>query len=738
MSRSRLLKYINLLIAVLLTAALVIAYWFVWRPLPQTSGAVAAPLAAAASAARDDLGVPHISAGTQDDALFVQGYVTAQDRLFQMDLVRRTAAGELAEVFGPGALASDREARLLRLRRLAEQHCRSLVSEDRRAFAAYARGVNFFLETHRNRLPVEFTLLRYEPRPWTVVDSLLVGLQLFRILTTTWPEDLLRYQALAHGDAEKIKALFPVRTGIEVAPGSNAWALSGARTATGKPLLASDPHLPFSAPSFWYQVHLKAPGLNATGVTVPGLPGVIIGHNDRIAWAVTNLQFDLQDLYIEQLDPATGRYLHQGNGMQATLEREWIAVQGARPVEISTWVTVHGPVVVSQGAVQMVLRWTVAEPGAFSYPILEINRAANWEEFRRALSRMAGPPQNFVYADVDGNIGYQAAGLLPVRRSDEGDFPVDGASGRSEWTGFIPFDELPSVLNPPSGMIVSANQNPFPPDYPYDVSGVFAPGYRARRIQELLKRKTGWRPQEMLEVQTDVYSGFLQFLAVQLVAAYDASRERPRGLAPAVMLLRNWDGRLEANNAPPLIAVLLSQHVTKSVAERAAPGSGATYREWVSAAVVERLLRERPDGWFDDYDSMLLASFADAVEEGKRMQGDDVIRWQYGRYNQLVLAPPVLARVPVAGRYFVLGPAPLSGGYTAVNPSTPRAGPSMRMVADLSDWDRSLQNITIGQSGQALSPHRTDQWEAYLAGKSFPMQFQGVRSENRLEFSPER
>ncbi len=723
----------------MLIAGFAVGYWFLWRPLPQTSGTLTAPLSRPATAARDELGVPHIAAACEEDALFVQGFVTAQDRLFQMDLARRTAAGELAEVFGPAALSGDRDARMLRLRRLAEQQYRSLGGEDRRALAAYTRGVNFFLETHRDRLPVEFTLLRYDPRPWSVTDSLLVGLQLFRILTTTWGEDLLRHQALQHGEADKIRALFPVRTGLEAGPGSNAWALSGSRSATGKPLLASDPHLPFSVPSFWYQVHLQAPGLNAAGVTVPGLPGIIIGHNERIAWAVTNLQFDVQDLYIEQLDPATGEYLYRGRRVRAALEREWIAVRGAKPVEVPVWVTIHGPVVVIQGNLHMALRWTAAERGAAApYPVLKLNRATNWAQFRHALSLLAGPPQNFVYADVDGNIGRQVAGLLPVRRAANGDFPVDGASGEYEWDGFIPFEELPSVLNPASGMIVSANENPFPPDYPYKVSGVFAPGYRSRRIAHLLSGKTRWRPEQMLEIQLDTYSSFLHFLARQVVAACDARREGLETLAPAAELLRRWDGRLEAGQAAPLVAVLLSQHVTKAVADRAAPGAGSLYRERASAAVVERLLRERPTGWFDDYDAMLLAAFADAIEEGTRMQGDDVTRWDYGRYNRLVLAPPVVSQVPVAGRWFVLGPAPLSGGYTAVNPSTPRAGPSMRMVANLADWDASLLNITIGQSGQILSSHWADQWKAYLAGKSFPFSFQEVRTKNRLEFVPER
>ena len=452
------LRYINLSIAILAILLVGVVFWFVWRPLPQTSGAIRLAIGSKATVQRDALGVPHISAASWQDAMFLQGYVTAQDRLWQMDALRRLAAGDLAEIIGPTLLTTDKESRSLRLRRVAEEHYRTMPVADRAVLAAYARGVNAFIETHLDRLPLEFTLLKYDPRPWSAVDSILAGLQMFRNLTTTYRDEIEKQELLAGGDPARVNFLFPSRSALRSAARlPNAWAVSGAHTASGKPLLANDPHLEFAAPATWYQVHLQAPGLNVEGVSLPGVPAVIVGHNDRIAWGVTNLGFDVQDLYIEKLDRNTGRYLYQGQNMQAQLERETIPVKGGKPVEFSQWVTRHGPVIAQDGDRTLALRWTAAEPGSFQFPFLDLNRAANWQQFTAALARFPGPGQNFVYADVDGNIGYHATGRCPIRAGYDGSVPVDGSSGQYEWTGFIPFEELPSFYNPPRGLIVTAS-----------------------------------------------------------------------------------------------------------------------------------------------------------------------------------------------------------------------------------------------------------------------------------------
>lgn len=734
--QGKILKYINLSIAILLVLGLVVAYWTAYRPLPQTSGQIAAPISARATVARDGLGVPHIAAASWEDAVFLQGFVTAQDRLWQMDALRRLAAGELSEVIGRSTLELDREARRLRMRRVAEEQAQTLPPADRAVMAAYARGVNYFIETHRGRLPLEFTLLRYDPRPWSVVDTILCGLQMYRNLTTTWRQELHKQTMLVVGDPAKVNFLFPSRIGTEFQPGSNAWAISGKHTASGKPILANDPHLEFSIPSTWYQVHLAAPGLNVTGVSLPGVPCVIVGHNQRIAWGVTNLGFDVQDLYMEKLDPRSGRYAFRGQLEQARLETERILVKGTQPVEFQQWITRHGPVDVTPTNRFLALRWTAAEPGSFQFPFLDVNRARDWREFTAAIARFPGPGQNFVYADVDGNIGYHATGKLPIRKSYDGDVPVDGSSGEYEWEGFIPFEQLPAFYNPPEGWIITANQNPFPEQYPYRVHGEFASPFRALEIRSLLTARQGWKAEELLAVQKDVYSAFSHFLAAQIVSAYDQRKPTNPDLRAPVELLRSWNGQMEKQTPAPLLIALVYQQLRKMLAETAAPGKSQLYSPQMAPAVVQKILAGGARGWFQDKNEALIRALAAALEEGRQVQGGNVNRWDYGKYNELTIKHPVGSQLPLLAAYFNVGPVEMSGSSTTIKQTTERVGPSMRFVADLGDWDHSVNNITIGESGQILSRHYKDQWNAYYAGRSFPMQFQKVEARETLIVQP--
>jgi penicillin amidase len=733
---NRIVRCVNIAVAFALLLFAAAVYWFVYRALPQTSGAIAAPVSQRVSIARDALGVPHITAATEDDAWFAQGYAAAQDRLFQMDGLRRLAAGDLAEIVGPAALEADRDSRLLRMRRIAEQAYVSLSPQDRAPLAAYARGVNYFIQTHLRSLPLEFTLLGYQPRPWSAIDSILIGLHMYRDLTTTWKNEILKRDMLAAGDRAKVDFLFPPRSGGEAQPGSNAWAIAGTHTASGKPLLANDMHLQYSIPGIWYMVHLQAPGLDVAGVSLPGTPSVIVGHNRRIAWGVTNLQFDVQDLYIETFDGRTGRYLYKGQWEQARQEREVIPVKGARGIELIVWVTRHGPLIVNTPKEHLALRWAAAESGSFQFPFPQLNKARDWQEFTAAIARFPGPGQNFVYADVDGNIGYHATGLLPIRKTYLGDVPVDGASGDYEWQGFIPFDQLPSFYNPPSGLIVTANQNPFPPDYPYTVNGNFASQYRSRQIRDLLTARNGWRADDLLAVQKDVYSAFSRYLAQALVAAYDKLKARHANLESAAALLRGWNGQMDKDQAAPLVVTLAYERLKLAVARRASPAVGARYKYPMAAAVVEKLLRTRPPGWFDDWDETLLQCLSQALEDGRRTQGRDPARWVYGRYARLFLGNPVGSRLPLVAGFFDIGPVPMSGSPTTVKQLTEDLGPSMRLDADLAGWDRSLLEGTTGQSGQVLSRHYKDQWERYYSAQSFPMQFDKVQAKDVLILNP--
>lgn len=737
----RIFRVINILLGIMTISVLVAVYWFFWRPLPESAGKIDAPVESQVTVTRDGLGVPSIRAANEQDLLFTQGYVTAGERMWQMDGLRRFAAGELAEIIGAAGLEADRESRKLRMRHIAEQIYTELDPKERAQFAAYARGVNHYLETHRGRYSFEFAVLGYDPRPWSVVDSILVGLYMYRNLTTSYPEKLVKRNLSQGADQAKIDFLFPLRAGTEippagdVQPGSNAWAVSGVHTRSGKPLLSNDMHLEYSIPGIWYMTGLEAPGLHAAGVALPGVPGIIVGHNEQIAWGVTNLHFDVQELYLEKLDSATGQYLFQGKAEQALLERELIRVKGKAPVEFRHWITRHGPLVVDNAAEHISLKWTAAQSGNFQFPFVEIDRAKNWGEFTAALTRFPGPGQNFVYADRAGNIGYHATGKLPVRRNYQGGVPVDGSSGEFEWDGYIPFDQLPSAYNPPDGYIVTANQNPFGASYGYAVSGTFAAPYRSGQIRAMLKAKAKLEPGDTLRIQKDVYSEFTHFFAQQLVAAADRKKAMNPALSEAIPLLRSWNGQMDKDAAAPFIATLAFQHFRRAMANAASPGNGSLYETQMSTAAVARLLRERPLGWFADYNEALLKALAEAVDEGRRMQGSVVKKWFYGRYLQLAVNHPVGHQLPVVAHYFDIGPVAMSGGSTTVKQTTARLGPSERFNADLGNWDNSLLNLPIGQSGHVLSRHYKDQWEAYYAGTSFPMKFEHPDVKDKLVLS---
>ena len=655
--------------------------------------------------------------------MFLQGYVTAQDRLFQIDGLRRLAAGELSEVVGVRTIDVDRTMRRLRMKRAAEQLARNIAPQDQPYLAAYARGINYFIDTNRRRLPVEFALMQYDPKPWTLTDIMLVELYMFRQLTTSWDDELEKKSMLAGGEPKLVDMLFAKGTSRELLPGSNAWAISGKRSASGKPILANDPHLEWGLPSRWYMVHLKCPQMEVAGASIPGAPGVIVGHNRRLAWGVTNLHYDVQDLYIEKFDPRTGTYMFNGKPERAITERERILIKGQKPIEFVNWVTRHGPLWSQEGNDYLFLKWTATEPRpAFEFAFVDLAKASNWDQFRAALKRFGGPGQNFVYADVDGNIGYQATGRLPIRRTFDGDVPVAG-TGEFEWEGYIPFEELPSVYNPVSGIIATANQNPFPPSFPYRVNGSFASRYRVKQIRDRLESKPKWESGEMLAIQKDVYSALHHRLAKETVAAYERRGKRRTELEEAINVLRQWDGQMDKGAAAPLLITYIYDEFRQAIGNRASGGKVKTFDNISAAPVMEALLSDQLDGWFSDKDEVLLRSLIQAVEEGSKRFGSSVPHWRYGDYLELTIRHPILGNIQWIGKYFNVGPVPLSGASTTVKQTSRTLGPSMRFVADLGDWERSQMNLTLGQSGQPFSPHYKDQWENYYVGKSFPLPF---------------
>lgn len=735
----RLIRIINVSIAVLVVLIALAVYWYALRPLPKVSGEITAPINASATILRDARGVPHIEASSWQDAIFLQGYATAQDRLWQMDVLRRFGAGELSEVFGASALRADERSRRMRMRAIAEAAVLKLTPQERGVMVEYARGVNYFIDTHRGDYPLEFALPghAYDPRPWKLSDSVLVGLVMYRDLTDKSRFKLDRGQFMAKArNPAGMRVLFPPIEGEYVSPGSNAWAVSGAHSADGKPMAANDPHLAYGIPGTWHLVHLKAPGLDVSGAALPGLPGVITGHNQQIAWGVTNLQSDVMDLYVEQIDERTGRYVFQGKTEQAQLDRQFIGVRGGKPERIDTWVTRHGPVIVHENGKSYSMRWTAAE--GFSYPFFAIDLAQNWDQMRAALSSFWGPPQNFIYADRAGNIGYQAAGRVPIRQNFDSDLPLDGESGNFEWNGYIPFEQMPFVYNPPSGIVATANQDPFPPGYPFRIDGDYADKYRIQQIRALLNAKPKLTVNDMLAIQKDVYSAFDYFLARQAIAAAARHPGNDELARAAIEILRHWNGQMDKDEAAPMITEFFHDELAESLVKTACPN--ATCPNIVPRPqVIETLLRSRPGGWVakDDWDAWLISNFNSALQAGRNRQGSRVSNWRWGRVLEWNLTHPLGKELPIVNRFFDIGPVPMSGAGTTVKQTTAALGPSERMVVDLGDLDRSVQNLLAGESGAVASRHYKDQWQAYYTGRSFPMEFDHVEAKETLRIRPQ-
>ena len=550
------LRVTSLLLAVIIAMALGVGGWLYFEArasLPLVDGRIeVVGLSAPVAVIRDAQGVPHIRATSPHDLLFAQGYVTAQDRLWQMDALRRAAFGELAEIEGPAALEHDRQQRLLLVRSAAERARDALPPATREEFQDYAQGVNAFISSHRDRLPIEFQLLRYSPRDWAPADSLALGLFLQEMLTHgQYRQQLSREKILAKLGPELAADLYPnaswhdhppgaeakileqepsdededdddapsvMRTSLEGAPpkppllgwgfsdepgwlpaelpgGSNNWVVSGAHTVSGKPLLSNDMHLQQQMPSLWYEAQLKLAGSNpprfdVAGFTLPGMPLVLVGHNQRIAWGVTNLGADVEDLFIETFN-AQGEYQTPEGWKKPEIHHEIIHVKGKPDTALDVVVTRHGPVIsdfIPGETRKLALQWApLKDPAFVSYPFYELDSAQNWDEFRHALSLLGGPSLNFVYADVDGHIGYQAEGRIPLRASPTNSIPVPGNDNAHGWTGVVPFDKLPSVFDPPSGIIATANARITPDKYPYLLSSEWMAPFRTERIYRVLQ-----------------------------------------------------------------------------------------------------------------------------------------------------------------------------------------------------------------------------------------------------------
>lgn len=777
-----------------LIAAVIIALsgiaWFLSiarSALPELDGPVsAAGLSAPVSVTRGTHGVPTIEAANLDDLFFAQGYVTAQDRLFQMDLLRRAAAGDLAEVVGEVALQHDRQQRILGIRAAAEKGLAEASPEDLRQFNDYAQGVNAYIESHRDKLPLEFRVLRYVPRPWSAEDCMLVADQMVQTLSTSPHAAITREKILAKLGPELTADLYVnsswrdhppgVTSSLEMLPGngptkapaktttnlpdavaealwrpwlepffhdqilplgSNSWVVSGAHTVSGRPLLSNDMHLEHQMPNLWYEAHLRSGDFDVVGVTLPGYPYVIVGHNQRIAWGFTNLMPSVEDAYVEKFN-SSGQYLTPEGWKQPETQHEVIRVKGKPDVSLDVLVTRHGPIVseLEPGETRKIaLRWTLY--GGIRSPFFRIDSAQNWDEFRLAFSQFDAPGQNVVYADVDGNIGYQATGKIPIRVGD-GALPVEGSDDSHEWTGYVPYDRLPSVFDPASGIIATANARITPDKYPYSISAEWEAPWRVDRISRVLNSGQKFSAADMLAQQNDDYSELDQFIANKIVYAVDhASHPSPQA-KKAADILRQWNGRMDADLAAPTIASRARDELVRLLLEpKLGPASSDDTKlswesyHWMFQTIwLENVLTSEPARWlpqsYANYDELVTAATERSIKDAPQ----NLDSWQWGKQNAVTIQNPVLGKFPILRRWTGPGTNPQSGSVYTVKAVGHSHGPSERFTADLANWDESTLNTVTGQSGNFLSPYYMDQWKAWYSGRTFILPFSKTAVEN--------
>src|SRR2546428_4305501 len=757
-------RTVGFLLIVVFIAILGALGWFysvARSALPQLEGTIRVPgLSAPVRVIRDSHGVPTIEAENLNDLYFAQGYVTAQDRLWQMDGMRRFAAGELAEVLGSGLIERDREQRILGLRFAARRALEVISPEERSYFDAYARGVTAYIESRHDRLPLEFRILRYSPRTWTEEDSMLISALMIKDLNHyPYKDALAREKILAKLGPELTTDLFvntswhdrpptasrptlgnqknddeeeeeiETEKGISITwrtpafdsdsrllLGSNNWVVSGAHTASGKPLLSNDPHLGHQMPNLWYEVHLRSGKLDVAGVALPGTPAVILGHNQRIAWGFTNVGPTVEDLYLETFNSA-GQYLTPQGWKHPEHRQEIIHVKGKSDVAIDVVITRHGPVItelIPGETRQVALRWTAYE-GARS-PFFDLDSAQNWQEFRAALSKFDAPGQNVVYADVDGNIGYQATGKIPIRATGDGSLPENGSDNAHEWTGYIPFEQLPSIFNPPSGIVATANNRITPDGYPYSISAEWEAPWRTARIYRVLESGKKFSAADMLALQADIFSEWERYSAERFVYAVDHAKSPSARAKQAAEIMRGWDGRMTANSAAPTITARARTELVRLLLE---PRLGAApkdpqqvetrlnwkrYRWGMASIWLENVLQHQPRRWLPEAYPNYVELLAAAVEAAVSRPGvpQDLNSRKWGPFNPVEIQHPILGELPLLRHWTGPGLQEQSGsGYNIKAVARPE-GPSERMTVDLSDLDQSTLNVVTGQAGNFL------------------------------------
>ncbi|MGM8214283.1 penicillin acylase family protein [Bacillaceae bacterium W0354] len=768
------------ILSVVIVSVLIYVNAYINRSLATTEGEISvAGLESEVEVVRDENGTPHIKATSDYDLFFTQGYVTAQDRLFQMEMARRQASGRLSEVAGSAALNRDKYFRTLGLRRAAEKSLQIYDEEELAVLQAYADGVNAFRKQaeENNALPVEFRLMGLtEVEEWTPLDSLTIGKYMAFDLGGHWERQAFNYYLLHNFDEEEAYELFPtyptnaltnildeeyvdITASLTKAPkthefnGSNNWVVSGEKTESGYPILADDPHLGLATPSIWYQVHLQSPNYNVSGVIFAGIPGVILGHNDHIAWGVTNVGPDVQQLYLERRhedDPHL--YLYDDEWVEAEVIKETIYIDGEDPIEYIVHETVHGPIVsefangIHEDEPNTVLSvdWTALDPTKELSAVLKMNQATNWEEFELALENFHAPAQNFVFAAKDGTIAYKANGKLPIYQDpDHALLPLPGWNSEYDLTEFIPFDELPKVVNPEKGFVGTANNKVISDVYPYHISNVWAQPYRYTRIHEVLDASENITVEDMMALQMDQMNLQARQFVPIFVEVLENTSLTEQEMA-AVQLLKEWDYYDEVDAAQPIIFHLMLKHIQNELFEDEIPDEMRSMFKG-SGQNVDQLIMDAYEGkeviWMNKNGGLkqvLHNALSRAINEIEEIQGDDLDKWAWGDYHKVYFPHP-LSNISILDRFFnKKDPVPVGGSNVTVMAASFRDdglvthGASWRFVINLEQPAKGYHIVGPGQAGHYRSKWYDNQIDDWVEGNYHETLLNGYTGETLI------
>lgn len=710
---------------------------------------------------RDENGVPHLDAKSDADLYRAQGYVHAQDRLFQMDLARRQASGRLSEVVGAKAIDTDKQFRTFSLRNAAEKSFDTYSDDAKQVLEWYTDGVNEFIEEVKDngKLSYEFKLLGYEPEPWTPIDSLTIGKYMAYDLGGKWTPQAMRHWALNEYSEEKAQELFitypenaesimeankknPVQVTGQFDPGllpyefngSNNWVVSGDKTKSGMPLLADDPHLGLSTPSIWHQIHLKSPEQNVSGVIFAGIPGIILGHNEKVAWGVTNVGPDVQDLYIEIPNPDDPtQFQYDDEWEQAEVRDETIRVKDEEDVPFEVIVTRHGPIITDviykdeKPDAVFSMQWTALEPSNELEAIMDLNKADDWESFETALEAFSAPAQNFVFASTDGTIAFKANGKIPIRKKGDAQLPVPGNSSEYGWDGYVPYDELPTVVNPEEGFIATANNEVVDEKYPYHITKFWAQPYRYERIAEVLREGDDFTADDMMDLQMDQKNLHAGEFLDSLIGSIE-KMDRKGSYKEILAQLKDWN-QVDSVDAPqPLVFHKLMKQLPVTMFASDMPADVYEFMPG-KPQLTDQFLRNAyngdPSTWVEEYggvDQWVFDAFEKTMASLKEDYGDNYEKWQWGDFHQLVFPHPLSSASPVLARFLDPEKQPVGGSGITVQAASfkddgsANHGASWRFVADLDDLSKAYHIVGPGQSGHVKSQWFHDQADDWVRG----------------------